>query len=217
MKKELYLKIVRKRQKSAYAGYHNIADFHNGFYECDHVSPYSLGACNLNAKVMYFLQDWAGSDWMQGPINEDSAKFGCSPKFPTNRNIEKWLSGFFGLKKEETFGTNVFPFIKEGSMSSGLKHKDVARAAVDFAIPTIEVVKPQVVIAFGLKTYNGLRAALKLKPVVRLEEAINTPFEALGAKFFCLAHPGVLGTNSRNRKNKNQVALDWQKVAYSLV
>ena len=213
MKKHLYGSLIKKRQNSVYEGYHNLAEYHEGFYECNHVSPYSLGAGNLDAKVMYFLQDWIGHDRLLGPVDKDCAKFGCAPKLPTNRNLERWLDKYLGVKKQETFGTNIFPYIKDGLMSAGLKSKDINRAAAEFALPMINIVQPQVVIAFGLTTYNGLRSAAGLKKVSGLSEAIEASFKIGGAEVFCLAHPGQLGTNSRNRNNKTQVAADWEKVA----
>ena len=77
----------------------------------------------------------------------------------------------------------------------------------------INIVQPQVIIAFGLTTYNGLRSAVGLKKASKLNEAIEAPFKIGNAEVFCLAHPGQLGTNSRNRNNKTQVASDWKKVA----
>ena len=212
-KAQAYKKLAKKRQTQCFEGYFNIGDYHDGAYECDHVSPYTKGAFNLDAEVMFFLQDWASDEWMRTPINPESFELGRSNKFPTNRNMEKWFKQHFNLEIEDTFGTNVFPFIKKGSMSAGIPDKDVKRAAIEFGAPMVDIVKPKVVIAFGLKTFNGLRTAAGLKPVSKLAEAISLPFLLNGTKVFCLAHPGQMGTISRNRGGVNRVSEDWAQVA----
>jgi restriction system protein len=213
MKKDLYQALVKQRQLGAYKGYTNISDYHNGVYECNHVSPYTLGADNLDADIMYFLQDWGSSNWMSEPVHEDSAKYGCSLNCTTNRKLKELLKTHLGVEKKETFGTNVFPFIKPGKMSATLKAKDVRKAAADFGLPMIKIIRPKVVIAFGEAAYTGLRTAAGLKKVSGMSEAIETPFKVDDILVCCLAHPGRLGTNNRNRCFKGQVTKDWENLA----
>lgn len=56
------LKIARQRKNISYDGYKSIADYENGYYECDYVPPYSKSAHNVNADVFVVLQDWSSDD-----------------------------------------------------------------------------------------------------------------------------------------------------------
>ena len=58
-------KIVVRRQTARWEKYDNLVNFLNGIYECDHVSPFSHGAQNVNAKVMLVLQDWGSVDYLK--------------------------------------------------------------------------------------------------------------------------------------------------------
>jgi hypothetical protein len=47
--------LAEKRRASRWPGYLGIGDFHGGVYECDHVSPYTKGANNLDAELFLLL------------------------------------------------------------------------------------------------------------------------------------------------------------------
>ena len=61
-KKAKLLKLAKRRQETRLENYVCIGDFHDGVYECDHVSPITKTAGNVNADIMVVLQDWAGKD-----------------------------------------------------------------------------------------------------------------------------------------------------------
>jgi hypothetical protein len=75
-KAEALYRLAQKRKNNIWEGYYSIADFHDGIYECDYVSPYTKTAGNLNAEAFIMLQDWSSFDSLNGPICQDSIKYG---------------------------------------------------------------------------------------------------------------------------------------------
>jgi restriction system protein len=213
-KAEAYLNLVRKRQSDTWVGYHNLSEYHGGLYECDHVCPNSLFAGDLNAKVMVMMQDWASDERLRRPATVTKETFlGFDPDLRTNINLGNYLNKYLGMKFEDTFITNLFPFIKNGAMNASISHKDMVRAAREFAMAQIEIVKPEIVLVFGMNAFNALRVASGLKKVGNMDEAASAPFVIGESKVMFLPHPGQIGTNVRNKGGVNRVEKDWLKVA----
>lgn len=100
------------RKQMAPEGFQSIAEFESGAYDSDFVSPYTKGAGNVDSPIVVLLHDWCSADFLAGPFNEPLARLGRDPKLPTNRNLEALLTSHFGLRLDEIFATNVFPWIK---------------------------------------------------------------------------------------------------------
>jgi len=211
-KKDELLTLAKKRQSSRWEGYYCIGDYHGGKYECDFVSPYSKGACNIEAQIMVLLQDWSSHEWLSGPLNLNVVELGHSSGLPTNKNLCRLLFDSFGIELTATYSTNLFPFIKPGGMSSAIKHADLIRAAHEFAIPQINIVAPRLVICLGLVTFNALREAQGESRVSIIAEAIANPFRIGVSKVWCQAHTGALGQNNRRKGNILQVTEDWRRM-----
>jgi len=109
------------------------------------------------------------------------------------------LKSHFNLDLADTYGTNLFPFIKAGSLSSAIPIRDLERAAREFALPQIEIVEPKVVICLGLRTFNALRRVLGTEPFKNVAAAIASPISFKRSRIWCQAHTGALGQNNRNR------------------
>lgn len=86
-KAEALRRLTRQRQSERWPGYNTIGDYHDGVYECDHVSPYTRSAGNLDAEVFILLQGWVSHDFLAGPVDEKLIRFGRKPSLPTNRNL----------------------------------------------------------------------------------------------------------------------------------
>ena len=213
-KEKLLLELTKKRQATRLDRYNNIGDYHDGIYECDYVSPYSKSAHNVDAEVMIILQDWSSDKSLSGPICMDSVTFGHTLLLPTNRYLKELLKEHCGLELEDIYGTNLFPFIKTGNMSAHIPTKDLKLAALEFALPQIDIISPRIVICLGLATFNALRLATNLKPLKTLSEAIPSPFQYHSSTIYCQAHTGQLGRNNRNRGGVDRVNKDW-KVMYN--
>lgn len=206
--KEL-LKLAKLRQSKVYKGYKSIADYENKFYECDYVSPYSKSAHNTNADVFIVLQDWSSDENMCG-ICEETNRLGYTPSVGTNKNLIKLLKEHLDLELKNTYATNLFPFVKMGGISANIPPKDMQKAAKEFTLPMIEIIKPKIAIALGMKTFNALRQGAGLNKVCDMEEAVKNTFDYHGAKIFFQAHPSQ---QSQNTRGVTCVKNDWFKMS----
>jgi hypothetical protein len=191
------LNLAKLRQTTRWKGYKCIGDYHAGAYECDFVSPYTKTAGNIDADIMVMLQDWASDEALSGAFHEPSAKLGHTPSRPTNRNLIRLLNTTFGITLRDTYGTNLFPFVKLGGMSQPIRQVDLLAAARQFALPQIRVVNPKLVICLGLVTFNALRQACDLSPSQDLSSAIESPFTVGPTRVWCQTHTGRLVNRNR--------------------
>ncbi len=210
-KQQVLSKIAQKRQLTRWDGYLCIADLHGGAYECDHVSPYTKSASNVDADVMLVLQDWASSEYFErhGGVISDLVELGYDSSVDTNINLKRLLKTHLNLDLQDTYATNLMPFIKQGGMSASIPMKVLVNAATEFALPQVKIVQPKIVICFGLQTFNAMRRACSKRKVNNMDDAINSHFSYELSTVFCQAHPGRLGQNNRNRGGVNRVSLDW--------
>ena len=203
--------VVRQRQANTWDGYHALGEFHSGAYECDHVSPYTKGACDLNASVFILLQDWSSAETLRGPFRQDVADLGRDEKlFGTNRRLRELLKDHLGLELADTYATNLFPFIKPGDASAAIPMKVLNRAAREFAVPQIQIVEPTLVVCLSFVTFKALQSVVPMRRARSGAAAIETPFRAWGAEVWCQAHPGARGQSNRGR---DQVRRDWARMA----
>jgi restriction system protein len=214
LKQEQLYALAQKRKATRWPGYGCIGDYHAGAYECDFVSPYSITAGNVDADIFVMLQDWSSDESLREALDEVSARYGLTPSWPTNRRLMELLSSHFGILLSDTYGTNLFPFIKMGAISSSIPMGDMVRAAKEFAIPQIRIVKPRLVICLGLTTFKAIQVAYGLPPAQSVGLAIASPFTVDGTRIWCQAHTGSLGQNNRKRA---QVAVDWNSMKLDYV
>ena len=198
--------------------YFSLGHFQGGLFECDVVSPTSIVANNLDADVMLMGQDWDAEEGCRRPPNYDVA-LGYDPEWPTNKNVDSLLEVGLKLSRKDVYWTNLFPFIKGGDASAPIPVRELRNAATDFGIPQIEIVRPRVVVCFGLATYNAIAWACEQPRFGRVSQAIETPFThtGSGATIWCQSHPGALGRIQRERAGgKDQVRRDWERMAEAL-
>lgn len=214
-KKRALLVLAKKRQKTHWRGYHSIGEYRNGVYECNHVSPYTKSAGNVDSSVMVILQDWSSHNALKGPKNQDSIDFGYSRTLATNRRLAELLGEFFQLTLNQIYATNLFPFIKRGQLSERIPQEAYIRAAEEFCIPQIEIVNPKLVICLGLQTFNAIRTVrLSESNYVRnIDTALRSHIRIGDSEVWCQAHTGARGQNARGKK---QVLADWRKMKRSL-
>lgn len=179
-------------------------------YECGYVSPYTKGAGNVDADIFLLLQDWSSGDEMKrSPYDPDVLNYGRTLSLPTNKNLEQLLSKHFGLEISDTYGTNLYPFIKPGNMSAYIPQKDLVTAAEQFALPQIRIVGPKLVICFGKATFNAVRTVLGERQVESVDEGITSQFSSDHTHYWLQSHPGTLGKNNRNKGGIDRVSKDW--------
>lgn len=204
------LELAKKRQQNIYEGYSSIGDYDNGVWECDFVSPYSLSAHNVNADVLIILQDWCSADSFTGEICFQTLKLSHTPSVRTNINLKKLLVEHFDLSLEDTYATNLFTYVKNGQMKARIPAGDLLKAANDFTLPIINIIRPKLVVCLGKDSFNALRKSCGLRVVSNMNEAVNANFKHLESTIFCQAHTGQLGQNNRNKGGVNRVASDWE-------
>jgi len=101
-------------------------------------------------------------------------------------------------------------------MNAGIPQRLMDRAAVEYTLPQIEIVKPKLVICFGKSTFNALRTAVGVPKVSSVDEGVERPFKFGDTSFWLQAHTGLLGQNNRNKGGVNRVDADWRKMARSV-
>jgi len=209
--------LAKRRQACKLEGYtkpyNQIGDYHRGVYECDHVSPYTKSACNLDANVMVFLQDWSCDESLRGPVKPERISLGYTPTKRTNVTLIEHLGHHLELRLSDTYATNLFPFIKRGSANAAIPRRDLELAAYEYGLPQLTIVRPKIAVCLGLSTFKALRAACGQDKVQRIAEAIAAPFCHEETVVFCQAHTSQQGQNTRNRLDKRQVHKDWSKMA----
>ena len=208
-KQEELIKLAKTRQTNRWDGYKCIGDYHGGAYECLFVSPYTKSANNVDARVMIMLQDWSSDSSLSRHLDNYSAAIGHTPHLATNKNLKRLLSETCDLTLGETYGTNLFPFVKLGGMSAKIPGSDLVRAAREFGIPQIKIVSPCLVICLGLATFNAIREAHGLTRLATLSLALGSTFNIGASAIWCQAHTGALGQNTRNRGDRQRVSSDW--------
>jgi restriction system protein len=208
-KRQRLLELGRERQRACWGQYHQLAEYHGGKYECEWVSPYTKAAGNVDAEIFVLLQDWSCDNELKGRFDAEAAELGYTPGFPTNRNLIRLLKDTFDLELKDVFGTNVFPFIKDGNNTARIPMRDLEKAARAFAVPQIRIVQPSLVVCLGLATFNALQRACGVKESARVAEAIESPFMLDRSQVWCQSHAGALGLINRGRA---LVPEDWRRM-----
>lgn len=151
-----YVALARKRVETDWPPFQQPEDF--GYDFRDWVSPYTKGANQMNG-IAIVLQDWASADGLQGPLDGDVQRIGRTRSLLTNRRLENALKTSLGLRLDQTFATNVFPFIKPGGMSANLRLKDLVSSAESFTKKELEIVQPKTIVALGVQVQKALGRA----------------------------------------------------------
>lgn len=214
--------LAQKRRAAKWEQCRDISTYHGGAYDCEYVSPYTKGANNVNSEIFVMLQDWSSHQFLENLDPDSKAgaevkRIGRKDSLPTNKKLSELLKKHFFTSLAEVYATNLFPFIKQGNLSAPIERQLLLRAAKEFALPQVQIVKPKVVICFGLATFNAVRACYSLDKCDSVEAAINNNFtNDDSVQFWAQAHPGHFGQISRNKPNKSQVKNDWQRMKNSL-
>ncbi|MFK8253507.1 uracil-DNA glycosylase family protein [Ancylobacter terrae] len=212
MKSAALAALVAMRRDHPLAGYRTLGDIHGGFYECDFVTPWTLSARNLDARLMLIGQDWASEDYFETRgADEQLRRLGHDPTLPTNRNLVGLLADHDLPSFAQCYATNLFPFIKPKGMSSAIREADMVACARAYTVVEIETIRPVVAACLGAAAFNALRLALGLPKSASLEDAITRgAFRHDSTQICCVAHTGARGTQARNASPT--VASDWQRV-----
>ena len=198
------------RSRVCFAGYHTLAEYAGAVPDTNFVSPYTMGAKNVNSPIFILLQDWASDEYLRQRPSLALLKMGRDPSFPTNKRLEKLLVQYFRVSIEQTFATNLFPYIKPGKTGTFLPRADLAAAARLFAVPQIDIVEPRLVVCLGLQAFNAVAEALGKSTYQSIDQAIQKPFRHRTTQIYCQAHTGNRGESNRGA---SVVLQDWRRMA----
>lgn len=207
LKRDRMRELVERRRKGPWEPYGGIAEFHGGRYECDHVSPFSKAAGNLDSPIVVLLLDCATRANLSKRFDAHAAEHGYSKDEPTTARLKELLETHFSLRLDQVFATNLFPFVRDKRISSG----DLRRAACEYALLQIEIVAPRLVICLGGDTFNALRQATGRPALDNLDERLKQSFSVgeCGAVVWSQAHTGYWG----QKRGTERVAADWNGMA----
>jgi hypothetical protein len=221
-RQEIY-KLAQKRDDPAYLiprGYARIKSYHNGLHSSNqYVSPWTKGACNVDADVMVIGLDWNSQDMLMRQANDHvQIHAGQSKSFPTNKKLRGFLHAYCGLRFCDTYATDVVPFLKPGNATAPHTCWAVAQCARDFTIPEIMIIEPKIAICLGDLTFNAvLDAFYQYKGVQLLSLGTEDAYEVrypskhvLGTQaateIYHVHHPGA-------RKVYPSTISKWQAVS----
>jgi restriction system protein len=131
--------------------------------ECDHVVPWTISACNVDADLMLIAQDWASEDFLNRLTDlqrQMQRELGQFPDLPTNKKIKDLLAEHMSLSFCETYATNAFALVKPGKMNARIPLRDLVRSAAAYALPQIAIVRPKIVLCLGSATFNAVRRVI---------------------------------------------------------
>jgi len=213
-KKSALLDLARHRRIDTMDGYsRKYSQFGDFDCECDHVVPWTISACNVDADLMLIAQDWASEDFLNRLTDRQrqaQRELGQFPDLPTNRATKNLLAEHMSLSFFETYATNAFVFVKPGKMDARIPFRDLISSAAAYALPQIEIVRPKLVLCLGSASFNAVRRAIKgngsdplptihrkWMPLVdawKIDKPHHT--EYLGIPIFGVAHPGASGSRA---------------------
>ena len=203
-KRQKLRKLAKRRKAHRLRPHACLADFDNGFYECEYVSPWSKSACNVDAEVMIIGQDWVSWDHLEQECDkkrQERRRTGQDCSSCTNTNLREFLR-YMGLQFCETYATNVFPFIKLGKKSARVPRRDLVSCAKTYALPQIEIVSPRMAICLGQKAFNAVRRAAGLRPTEWSKARLPGPHIRISsAEIYGLPHPTWRGINQAGGKD----------------
>lgn len=147
-----YKKLAALRVNSVPDGYFQPESF--GYDFKDWVSPYTKGACKLGG-IAIVLQDWASESGLI-PYNPSIQTLGHDPERITNQRLKDLLRNVLKTSLVETYATNIFPFVKRGTMSASLPQKLVNDTALTFTSKELAIANPKLVLALGKVAQRAL-------------------------------------------------------------
>ena len=214
-KRAALLELAKRRQADRLPPHSNLSDFHNGYYECDFVSPWTISAQNVDSPLMLIGQDWLSSSRLNLPKDEEQKRRGQTWNLPTNETLRCLLQRHMALSFGDTYATNLFPFIKPGRMTVPIPTADLDYCASRYAIPQIKIVAPKMVVCLGRATFDALRRALPQPPIAWAEACWPNCHTLLNdIEIYGAPHPGRLGV--LNAGGMTRVHEIWSRLSARL-
>ena len=183
------------------------------------------GEENLDAKILLVGQDWGSYNDLE--VNLTPGKYMENNKNPTdNRLCELFDSIGYDVRHgncKDLFFTNFVLCYREKGLSGGFREKWADNCKKHF-VELVKIIQPKVIICLGRSVYNSVMKALGQEPLTGgynsiIEKGVNpVVVDGFCVSVFPMAHCGVLGTNNRNRPDKNiednlyKQKQDWEAI-----
>jgi uracil-DNA glycosylase len=151
-----YFNLAANRAAAWRPPYRQPEDFGYDFREW--VSPYTKGACKPGG-IALVLQDWASVDGLADGPDPAVQNLGRMPALQTNVRLEHLLRQVFGLRLQETYATNAFPFVKPGGMSAPIPVSEVRHSVNTFTVPALRLARPTLILSLGSVAFTALTEA----------------------------------------------------------
>ena len=191
-------------------GYMQVEAFHNGIFNTEKfVSPWNIGANNVNSKIMVVGQDWASVEGIKN-ISVEVWRCGYDSNLKTNKNLRRLLLECFELSFSDIYATNLFPFIKPGSMSARIPTKLMEYSAKNYTLVEISIIKPKLVICLGQKVYEVLVHAVSGQRK-NWKQSLEEKQKFLESAIVASPHTGSFG--ERNIGGFSELKSHWLKIA----
>jgi hypothetical protein len=219
---------ARRRDINVPNGHCQIGDYHCGIYDlAPHVVPWSISAANYDADVMLIAQDWNSHDNLSGPINTTQVATGQIPSLVSNRRVKQLLNKYLDICFCDTYATDLYPFVKPGSMTTPIHTRHLSYAAASYAIPQIDIIRPKVVICLGVEVFRVLHRLIQGANQAPIRQA-NMPQRHFDyyppnnrnvpVRIFGTTHPGSNGIGRfKGGINSTEVQQEWAPIANHLV
>ncbi|HXN22856.1 MAG TPA: uracil-DNA glycosylase family protein [Candidatus Dormibacteraeota bacterium] len=209
---EIYLTLVRDRKECRLCeplGLTNPAVCGDGLYDSDHIGPWSKWHGNLNAELMVVGQDWGDTTAYIGHRGIED------PQNATNK-VLVGLVRSVGLDMDAVFLTNAVLCLKEGGCQAPVNKEWFRNCGERFLKPTIEIVKPRVLVTLGEHAYRSVALLFGVLPAL-FNQAVNYPKGFMlpqGTLFFPMYHCGARILNTYRNLDKQKE--DWLRVKRAL-
>jgi uracil-DNA glycosylase family 4 len=209
---DTYLSLVRTRKECRLCeplGLTNPALCADGRYDSDHIGPWSKWHGNLNAELMVVGQDWGDTAAYIGHRGIED------PQNATNKVLVDLVRSV-GLDMNAVFLTNAVLCLEEGGCQARVNKEWFRNCGERFLKPTIEIVKPGVLVTLGEHAYRSVAAIFGLLPVA-FSQAVNQSERFMlpqGTAFFPMYHCGARILNTHRNLDKQKE--DWLRVKRAL-
>lgn len=211
--------VAQRKECRECVGITNPSECEGGRYDSDHIGPWSVWQGNLSTALMVVGQDWGDEHYFVANAGRDS------PKNPTNETLRELLRGIGievpgpGSCNGEAgllFFTNALLCLKTGGMQANVDSQWLANCGSRFLKPTIEIVRPKVVVALGQRAYRAITDVYQIHRLA-FRNAVGDAhgFDlGNGIKLFPVYHCGrrILNTH-RNIDPQHE---DWQRIRAAL-
>ena len=188
-----------------------------GRWDCNAIGAWSQWQGNLDAELMVVGQDWGDTRWFI------RAKGRATDTSKTNNTLLRLLSsiGFDVRVQSQTpdrgalFFTNAILCLKSGGAQASVMPEWFQECGARFLRPTIEIVRPKVVVCLGERAYHAVLGAWpeqgtrpgKFKDAVTSKPPVQLPG---GTMVFPVYHCGARTLNMS--RNLDEQRRDWKRI-----